>query len=300
MHRSHSLYFFVLSALTVLTCATEEVIAAGNLDQPRTNIINGTGVAPDEFPQFALLKIYQPDHDRNRACSATMIASNKVLTAGHCIDGFLVNSRFTVIPEHYDQPIISESDDEIDVIDAVVHPNYDEKVYDIENDIAVLTLARHTEGPVASVLIGDTPLSDKSATGYGIGLVNYDQQELPEILQKYTTTIVSNKACQQDPNSGLYLDDRKICVSPRMSIAVVCFGDSGGPLMVRTPIGRAVAGIASYADSNCFSGETYVAYTRVTEFTDFIKEHSPRTRFIGLDAHGVSPSVLDLLLSDQR
>lgn len=263
-------------------------------------IVGGEPARPTEFPEFAALKIYPVGADRPGLCSATMIASNKALTAGHCIEALGSDSRFTVIPGYFDQPIREESDFEVAVSEVHVHPDYSEDLLGIENDIAVVTLETDVNSRVASVLIGNKPLENQPAIGAGLGLVDYEEQILPSVLQKFRTTIPSNETCNNDPLSGLYYDRTLICVSPRFSPAVPCFGDSGGPLLVKTGGRRAVAGVASVLDSFCVTGTTFAAYTRVTEYTDFIKRHSPNSHFLEIGESPTIAPILNVLLGDDK
>jgi secreted trypsin-like serine protease len=268
-------------------------------DMPAPKIIGGDSTTPGEYPEFAILRIYQPDAERFGQCSATLIAPDKILTAAHCIREVDQDSRFTVIPAYHKQSISEQKQLEVAVRKVDVHPDYGSGSFDLEADVAVLTLERALASKVASVLIAGVSIDGESATILGAGLTNFESQTLASVLQKFDTVIQSNESCNEDELGGVFYEPYHICISPRFASAVPCFGDSGGPILIETGGRRAVAGVASGGDTlDCDVETTFSVYARVSRYADFIKQHSPNTRFIraGKPAPVIVP-FLNLLLS---
>lgn len=275
------------------------VYANVSIDSPTPYIIGGDSAAPGEYPEFAILRIYQPGFESFGRCSATLIAPDKILTAAHCIREVDQDSRFTVIPAYHKQSIDEQNQLEVAVIQVHVHPDYGRGSFDLEADVAVLTLERSLASKVASVLISGVSIDGESATVLGAGLTDFGSQAIATQLQKFDTVIPSNESCNEDELVGVFYEPYHICISPRFASAVPCFGDSGGPVLVETGGRRAVAGIASGADTfDCDIETTFAVYARVSRYTDFIKRHSPNTHFIraGKSVPVITP-FLDLLLS---
>src|ERR1700751_821410 len=57
--------------------------AAGAVAQPKKSVVGGTEAAPGSFPFMAW--IYYHDELDNRVCTVTVVASNVILTAAHCV-----------------------------------------------------------------------------------------------------------------------------------------------------------------------------------------------------------------------
>merc|ERR1712183_803175 len=98
-------------------------------------IVGGTEASPGEFPhQIALLR---GGVGGSLMCGGSVVASNWVVTAGHCCDGQSANRLGVRVGSHH---LNSEDADQEDfaVKRVVLHEDYDS--WNINNDICLLEL----------------------------------------------------------------------------------------------------------------------------------------------------------------
>ena len=76
-----------------------------------------------------------------------------------------------------------------------------------------------------------------------------------------------------------------LCAKERLTGASSCYGDSGGPLMYKNPqTGRHFeVGIVSGSYGACSNLMAAGLYTRVTDFSDMIKDYVPSACFKSYD-----------------
>ena len=76
------------------------------------------------------------------------------------------------------------------------------------------------------------------------------------------------------------LTDNMICAGTESGARDACNGDSGGPLFVQQDDGLTQVGIVSWGDGPldaevaCGHKNAYGVYTRVSHYSDWIKEHT--------------------------
>ncbi len=262
-------------------------------------IINGEPSLPEEFPEYTLVFIGIPAINREGRCGGTLIAPNKVLTAAHCTEFEGNRVELSVIPGYHNEQDLDDSSARIAVTKIDRYPNYDPN--NGTGDIAVLTLQRRSNKKVAAVFAGPQTLVDKPVSVIGNGLISQTPQTLPSVLQKFGTVIVDNQVCNEFYFNFEPFGPDLICLLQTPSAQNACFGDSGGPLLLSGRRNAVVVGVASFLDStDCLFNEILTGYTRVSSFTNFIRTHSPETRFYRLSTSiSTVPSILDLLLLDE-
>ncbi len=140
-------------SVAVLAIATVAaiVVPGAAAGQPATRVVGGEEAAAGTYPYLAW--IYYGDEIDHRACSGSVVASNLVLTAAHCV---LRNdlatpvdpAHFTVVTgnvHHLAQPHTTST-----VTSFAVAPNYRTEYpinHPVAGDAAVLILAQPTPAP---------------------------------------------------------------------------------------------------------------------------------------------------------
>ncbi|KAF6213486.1 hypothetical protein GE061_011206, partial [Apolygus lucorum] len=275
-------------------------------------IINGVQSKPQEFPWMAKLIL-----NTYFFCGGTLIATNYVLTAGHCVASHLNGSSFLPIsqrgnvknfrilrPDNLkvyfgvmkfkdpDPPVQSQ------VLEIILHPLYDvfsTHGYELQtNDVALLRIEPVVFSqailPVCLPNQGDAVLDGTLLTVAGWGLIQEGDPEQgrqalnPKILMKTTMRKISWRECRENPLSGPYLDpendlteDHIMCMKGENTDA--CQGDSGGGVVERTPQGFVIQGIVSWG-IGCNRKNFPSAYTRVSSYVNFIRQNTQDASYL--------------------
>jgi hypothetical protein len=232
--------------------------------QNAAKIIGGTTASISDFPWqiYLIAGAY--------ACGGSIIAPGWVLTAAHCLRGW--------VPEvvHVTAGSSTHGNDGTvyQVSQLISHPNYNSTTFD--NDIALVKI----KGTINCTNCKPIKLMNaKNVTeGYidpgvltyitGWGLTDIDPQTIPSTLQKAMVPIVSHSTASEIwgtiPASDLmagYLYGNKDA----------CSGDSGGPMSVLVDGEYKVAGVVSWGSKNC---DTYGAYSNVAYFENWIRQNT--------------------------
>lgn len=223
----------VVIAIALLAAIVVPASAAG---QPSASVINGDEAAAGAAPFLAFIS-YRDSID-NRACSGSVVASNVVLTAAHCVlrDGFqaAVDPRFFRVVTgnvHY----LAEPRTISTVTGFAVAPNFRAEPplpAPLAGDVAVLILARPISSPpvrLASAKVWSTGTPVVFAGWGESGIANAG-----DVLRTGKGSVQSDSYCvahfaQHDPS-------QQICVQDTLEHRyAACHGDSGGPLLMTAP-----------------------------------------------------------------
>ena len=232
-----------LSLVLTLSACSDDGLATGSdeqLGEKTTRIVGGSTY--DGLPAVGALLYNGSQH-----CTGTLVAPRKVLTAGHCVDGFSASRMtFAIGPNAYSpQATVSVSSIE-------AHPGYNS--YNITNDIGLVHLAQ--DAPVAP--LGVVTQMDSSWVGTNLFFVGYGVSNgynqtgagLKRAVWMGVSSVNSTTFRYDDPDRN------------------TCNGDSGGPAFYRDAAGNyLVAGVTSYGDAYCTQ---YGVDTRVDAFLPFL------------------------------
>ncbi|MDC5841957.1 S1 family peptidase [Vibrio europaeus] len=241
--------------LVVLSCLWTVDIQSTEI---KPYIVNGHDVDVSARPSFANLFYDRINYDGRYGsgpyCGATLLNSQYVLTAAHCVYGSLSNQLFTsVVPQ-----LQNESDFPYSVLERVmVNEYFYPTSYNndtLANDIAILKLASPITIVAASDYADLPEVNDDTtyrnagqdffAVGHGntqtgIDAKDHLQQTQLRFVSNYDCDIftvdTSANLCMKGASSAKYLDN------------ATCQGDSGGPLYWN---GEQV-GITSFGPTTC-------------------------------------------------
>jgi len=186
-------------------------------------------------------------YNGSQHCTGTLIGPRKVVTAGHCVEGFSASRMQFVIG-----PSLSQAQYVLDVASIEAHPLYNGS--SITNDIGLVILAE--DAPVAPM--GVVRNMDSSWVGKSLFFVGYGVDD------GYQQTGAGTKRAVWMPISSLTSTTFRYDQSNKNT----CNGDSGGPAFYEDSSGEyLVAGVTSYGDYYCTS---YGVDTRVDAYLDFL------------------------------
>jgi trypsin len=265
------------SLLAALACAGALAAAALPSAAPATprahsSIVGGSRADPTQWP-FAVA-IFRKGHMH---CSGSVISPTRVLTAGHCVDGFNV-ANFQVI---VGRPTLRDTSvgQSIGVVSGRVHPDFEQTGL---HDVATLDLAQ----PVSVTPIAlATPEQNAATTGVGApmrvagyGATNPFGTRLSGFLKATFEQSRTDRRCLKAYTRDLFAPESMICAlgakkkkPGRFKIHTsACSGDSGGPLVADTATGPVEVGTVSYGGALCGLPATPTVYSRVSASLDFI------------------------------
>ena len=238
----------VVAALAGCSTQADEEDAASVDDE----IVGGERVAATRLRNVVEVQFSAAGHAGFPGiCSGTVIPpGNKVLTAAHCVTGALRPTGWRVFVGA--SSVGASPADFIAVTRATAHPRFGTGRNGwLENDLAVLTLARRA--PVAGATL-DVVLEDpvgRRATAVGFGLTRGGDRSFATAHVKRQVTVTVHGF----PRSALVAGEAG---------ASSCQGDSGGPLF----LGGTVIGVSSTTATPCETGRG--VWTRIDVFRDWI------------------------------
>jgi trypsin len=206
-----------------------------------------------------------------------VISPTRVLTAGHCVDGFNL-SNFTVI---IGRPNLRDASagQSIPVASGRVHPDFEQTGL---HDVATLDLAHPTAVPPVTLATPDVndaatqPGTPLRVAGYGA--VNPFGVHLSPVLKSTYETVRTDRRCLKAYTRDLFATESMICSlgalrkhSGKFKIHTsACSGDSGGPLVADTPTGPVEVGTVSFGGALCGLPQAPSVYSRVSSSLGFI------------------------------
>jgi secreted trypsin-like serine protease len=218
------------------------------------------------------------------ACSGSVIAPTKVLTAAHCARGD--PTRLVVVANRLAlrNTAVGEA---IGVTGAAVHPDFPLTRL---HDLAVLTLAQPTTAPAIALPDPTEPINASPVPGNvlqiaGFGARNPIAAGKAKLGRLFATTVRVRTACRR--YGPRFFETSMICALGKPIGRLVlnrsaCFGDSGGPMVLNSPLGPRLVGVSSYVVSVvqgrfrgalCGFHKAPAVWARVSDGLDFIQEN---------------------------
>ncbi|CAB9519702.1 Coagulation factor IX (Fragment) [Seminavis robusta] len=220
------------------------------------HIIGGSPAYEGEFPYFVKF-------EGGTLCGGSLIAPDRVLTAGHCIQngwprqvrvGSHTNSHGQLVP----------------VLCGVRHPNYLTPFVTVLHDVAVLKLGF----AVGHLRFADlnTDNNFPSVAGSQMTVMGYGKTSnsggVSDHLRKLDTNFVTHQECVQKYDATVVRPNAHICGD--VWSKGDCNGDSGGPVIDKQT-GKQV-GLVSFGYGGCASNEYPDVYAKVSSYNQWIQQ----------------------------
>lgn len=272
------------------------------LAQDTEMIVNGTPAPEGKYPWQ--VRIYSSMEDQLGFCGGSIIASQWVLTASHCLAKGESNGGPNTAVDPANVVVGYGSIDrtkttKIPAAKVFVHQGYLSKGLDGKADIALIKLASPIANP-RTITLAD-PQTDKTflthgakvtVTGWGALWSPFDKDvealipdlgprqemmekwQFPLKLREVEIDSMDNETCNATFESAhLSVAQSEICAMIKGATKDSCQGDSGGPLVVAAdvPKGFLQVGVVSWG-TMCGNRVTPSVFARVSSFSQWIND----------------------------
>lgn len=225
-------------------------------------IVNGEDADIDRFPFQVALRVKASGF---QFCGGTFLNSRYVLTAAHCVDD-IISQDMEVLAGTAD---LTSGGERLEVSAIRIHPDYSAT---LDGDVAILRLRRpalyrrvYLQEP------GQPSYSTPGDTAIAIGWGQTEQGRASTRLKRTPLPIITNDECAKI--AGAFFEGigaRTICAGAERLDRGVCFGDSGGPLLVPYRDSWMEIGVSSFLVNRDQCGNIPGAFARVSALYDYI------------------------------
>nr|XP_022904922.1 venom protease-like [Onthophagus taurus] len=235
-------------------------------------IVGGHTVKENAYPWMARLSYFNRFY-----CGGMLINDRYVLTAAHCVKGFLWFLIKVTFGEH-DRCNDNDRPETRFVLRAIAGAF---SFLNFDNDIALLRLNDRVPitkkiSPICLPKSKDNLYVGYKATAAGWGTLK-EEGKPSCLLQEVEVPVISNEECRMTNYSTKMISDNMMCAGyPKTGQKDSCQGDSGGPLITKRQDGSSMfelIGVVSWGNGCARPGYPGV-YTRVTRYLDWILENS--------------------------
>jgi secreted trypsin-like serine protease len=252
----------------VLTIISQSALAADGL------IVGGSPAPVGAYPFTVAVLNYNADGTGGAFCAGTLIDDRHVLTAAHCVNG--TPPERIKIDFFADGVLRIPTANQIQATKVTVHPQYRSGALDTV-DLAMLEIPTSPSDaqPVELLTSTDANLIAPGTNGIAIGWGMTDAAGKSGFAAKLMHTLLPIRGpsgCWMfgAPNFMICATSDNYSSAPRGS----CFGDSGGPFVVRAPDGKLrLAGVTSYVKRSVWNpnpcGDQSI-YVKVPSFSSWI------------------------------
>jgi hypothetical protein len=265
------------------TVARPNASASASADGPTRDaqIIGGSETTIASAPWMAQLWYYDESLDLGFFCGGTVVSPTKILTAAHCVDkdyyDWADNGAVVTGTDQLPTAVLDDDGNYVrtDYHGGAVtelsrqwnHSSWNEDT--IDNDIAVLTLAKPVKATPIKMTTSDDTTSYRAGTNakvYGWGRTSSTSNDISQTLKTATMPLVSDTTCGNTwPN--YFIPGHMVCAGKPSggtdaTTTATCNGDSGGPLVVNNK----VVGVVSWGVTDCVWEGVYPVFAKVSKY----------------------------------
>ncbi|CAM03434.1 trypsin [Saccharopolyspora erythraea NRRL 2338] len=259
----------LLAASAAAALTASSAVAAPGAGGAQPFIVGGQD-ATETYAFMAGMQTKDGEHN----CGAALISPEWLVTAGHCVTDPTTNQPHDPSQWQYRIGTTDRTQGgEVVGVDRFIPHEKWSWTGSGNYDVALVHLAK----PVQAAPVEIAAESPKAGTevreiGWGLTCPERGCGDAPVKLQQLDTTIAEDQACRAVPDSG-FDQAGELCMDNKGGTASACFGDSGGPAVVRAGDRWTLVGATSRGQSaNC--PEHAGIYTDVTAYKDWIAEHT--------------------------
>jgi secreted trypsin-like serine protease len=266
--------------------------------EPRARVVHGVQADRGQWPSAVSLSIIKEGGRAASLCAGTVIDSQWVLTAAHCIfDRHRGGVKSVRAATAFAKSNLPRQGEVRRIKSVIAHPDFRDTPRTgkaskgLVNDIALLELETPTTAPRQKLLAhagqADGLAAGTTATVIGWGVTNprrpdehSDSTRISKSLLRADVPIADRGTCDAFlAFPGDVPTEPVFCAGDARGGPDACNGDSGGPVFVSGHAGEALqAGVVSWGDG-CSHPGTYGAYASVAHFEGWIRKHVPKAQW---------------------
>ncbi|KAJ8718949.1 hypothetical protein PYW07_016505 [Mythimna separata] len=236
-----------------------------------SRIVGGDEAGINEFPWMARLSYFKRFY-----CGGMLINDKYVLTAAHCVKGFMWFMIKVTFGEHNRCNATVRPETRF-VLRAIANKF---TLTNFDNDIALLRLNERvpiseTIKPICLPTNAKDLYVGVKAVASGWGTLT-EEGKVSCTLQEVEVPVISNQDCRNTKYTASMITDNMLCAGfPKTGQKDSCQGDSGGPLIAERKKDKRyeLIGVVSWGNGCARAGYPGV-YTRVTNYLDWIRENT--------------------------
>ncbi|KAM9217846.1 LOW QUALITY PROTEIN: chymotrypsin-like elastase family member 2A [Leptosomus discolor] len=232
-----------------------------------SRVVGGQDARPYSWPWQASLQ-YNSNGKWRHVCRGTLIATNWVMAAAHCISS---SRQYRVYLGKYNLAAVEEGSIALSPEKIIVNENWNPQKVSNGYDIALIKLTEHVtlsdHIKLACLPPTQSTLSSNTAcyvTGWGLLQTN---GALPDVLQQGLLLVVDYATCSKLSWWGSTVKPNMVCAGGD-GVTASCSADSGGPLNCQGADGRwEVHGVVSFGYAlGCNYYQKPSVFSRVSAF----------------------------------